>query len=142
MNARLLALIGGVVTLAGGLAGLFGPEQALPWIGFEKMASNPAWSIGEVRATYGGLFIVIGVYGLLSALDPVVHRGRLLMIGLMWWGVAGGRALGASLDGNPGVLVWGYLAFETLLGGLFVAASATAQTSLEASTNAAATPVV
>lgn len=141
MNARVLALIGGVVTLVGGLAGLFGPEQALPWIGF-RAVEPIAWSLGEVRATYGGLFVVIGVYGLLAALDPVAHRGRLLMIGLMWWGVAGGRALGASLDGNPGVLVWGYLVGETLLGGLFVAASATAQTSLAASTGVAPTPAV
>jgi hypothetical protein len=79
--------------------------------------------VNEVRATYGGLFVVIGVYTLLAALDPVAHRAQLLFIGLMWLGMCAGRLLGVSIKGDPGLAGWAAAVFEVLMGGVLVAAA-------------------
>ena len=122
MNPRVTAAIVGVMTLGLGLAGLLYPTRVMGLLGFTIVnASQAAAALGEVRAVYGGLFVVIGVYTLLAAMRPEVPRARVLFIGLMWLGVCGGRLFGASIDGNPGLFGWLYAAIELLMGGSLVA---------------------
>ena len=52
---------------------------------------------GEVRAAYGGIFTVMGIYTVLAAMDPATNRGRILFIGLLWIGACLGRAWGAVI---------------------------------------------
>lgn len=122
MNPRIAGWIGSALTLLGGVFALLSPEQALPWLGF-RAVEPLAWTLGEVRATYGALFVVLGAFGVHAALDPPARRSRLIMIGGLWWSVAAGRALGAWIDGSPGMFAWIYLACEVALGGLFVVAA-------------------
>jgi len=97
-------------------------------LGFSVLnASAAAATLGEVRATYGGLFTVMGVYALLGAFDPAGHRATILMIGLLWLGAAAARAFGVSVDGNPGLFGWLSLGFEVLIGGVLTAAAAAAR---------------
>ena len=72
---------------------------------------------------YGGLFVVMGVYTLLAAVDPVANRARLLFIGLMWLGACFGRLVGVSINGDPGLRGWAAVVFEVLMGGALVAAA-------------------
>lgn len=123
MDKRVIGWVAAVVTLLGGVGALLMPEQLLPLIGF-RVADPVAWSLGEVRATYGGLFVVLGGYAVAAMLDPAANRGRLVMLGLAWWGIAAGRTLGIVWDGGPGMFGWAYLAFELLLGASFVFAGA------------------
>lgn len=126
-NARLIAAAVGGLTLVLGLLGLLYPDRMLGWLGFAVLSpSDAAGGLGEIRATYGGLFVVLGVLTLLAALDPPVHRDRLLLVGLLWLGVAGGRALGVVVDGNPGLFGWIYLGVEVVIGGAMVVAWFTA----------------
>ena len=126
-NARWLAVAVGGLTLVLGLLALLYPERMLGWLGFAILSpTNAAAGLGEIRATYGGLFAVIGVVTLLAALDPPMHRDRLLLVALLWFGVAGGRLLGLMVDGNPGLFGWIYLAVETALGGAMLVAWFTA----------------
>ena len=125
MNLRIATVIVGIITVAFGFLGLVFPEIAMKHLlGF---AVDPSHSVnavlGEVRATYGGLFVVIGAYTLLAALDPAAHRARLLFIGLMWLGACAGRLVGVSINGNPGLPGWAAVVFELLLGGALVAAA-------------------
>ena len=81
----------GLLTLALGCAGLFDPRTVMGFVGFDTAsASYDAAVLSEVRAVYGGLFAVIGIYTLLAAPSPGNHRPTLLFISLMW------------LDGYPG----------------------------------------
>jgi drug/metabolite transporter superfamily protein YnfA len=113
MTSRTAAVIVGVLTLALGLFGLLSPARTLAMVGFAPLVpTEPAPALGEARAVYGGLFTVLGAFTLWGALDPAGKRPFLLMAGLLWLGVFAGRALGASLDGNPGVAGWIALAFE------------------------------
>jgi drug/metabolite transporter superfamily protein YnfA len=126
MNPRVVAIIAGVITTALGLAGLLYPDRVMGVLGFAILNSaNTAAVMGEVRATYGGLFVVLGVYTLLTAMDPAAHRSRLRFIGLLWLGACAGRLFGVNVNGNPGLPGWIALAFELLMGGALVAASLT-----------------
>jgi hypothetical protein len=126
MNPRVTALVVGVIITVMGLASLFYPDRVMGLLGFTySSASNHAVVLGEMRATYGGIFVVMGIFTTLAALDPFANRGRLLFVGLLWLGAAGGRLFGVFVDGNPGLLGWLALVFEMLIGGALCIASQT-----------------
>ena len=144
MNPRVVAITTGVITTALGLAGLLYPDRVMGILGFAILNSaNTAAVMGEIRATYGGLFVVLGAYTLFSALDPPAQRSRLMFIGLLWLGACAGRLLGVNINGNPGLPGWVAAAFELLMGGALVAASLSvrpAETSVPAPAPATAQP--
>ncbi|HXQ22039.1 MAG TPA: DUF4345 domain-containing protein [Candidatus Acidoferrales bacterium] len=122
MNPRITTIIVGSIILILGFAGLVYPDRIMGLLGFSMPnPSHGAAALGEVRATYGGLFAVMGVYTLLAAMDPAAHRARLTFVGLMWLGACAGRLLGASIDGNPGLPGWLTALFELIMGGTLVA---------------------
>src|SRR5262245_51745130 len=107
MSARGIALSAGIVILLMGLAALFYPDRVMGMLGFTVLdASHSAAVLGEIRATYGGLFTVMGAAVILAGVNPAANRTRLLAIGLLWLGACGGRLLGVTVDGNPGVFGW------------------------------------
>jgi hypothetical protein len=139
MNARVVTAVAGTIILLLGLAGLFYPERVLAFLGFAiAQPTHPAAPLGEVRATYGGIFVVMGVYTLASALDPGRHRGRLVLIALLWLGAFAGRTVGVFRDGNPGLPGWVALLFELMVGGGLLLAAQRAEAPLE---EQAATPM-
>jgi hypothetical protein len=117
MSARTITLVAGTVILLMGLAALFYPERVMGLLGFMVLnASESASVLGEVRATYGGIFTVMGASVLLAAANPAANRGRLVAIGLLWLGACGGRLFGVTVDGNPGVFGWLAVVFEAVMG--------------------------
>ncbi len=117
-------IVVGIIIFALGLAGLLYPERVMGLLGFTVLNTAKASGVlGEVRATYGGLFVVMGVYTLLAALDPAAHRARVMFIGMLWLGACGGRLIGAYVDGNPGLPGWIGVVFELIMGGALVATS-------------------
>ena len=117
MIARAITLTTGIIILLMGLGALFYPERVMGMLGFMVVnASDAAAVLGEVRATYGGIFTVMGVAVLLAAMNPAANRGRLVAIALLWLGACGGRLLGVTVDGNPGVFGWLAVVFEAVMG--------------------------
>jgi hypothetical protein len=124
MNPRVIVAITGTIITALGLAGLFAPERVMGMLGYAIISTSGAASVlGEVRATYGGLFTVMGIFTLLSVVDPAAHRGRLTMIGCLWLGAAAGRLLGVTVDGSPGLFGWLSVVFEGILGSALLTAA-------------------
>ncbi|MBI3783903.1 MAG: DUF4345 domain-containing protein [Deltaproteobacteria bacterium] len=124
MNPRVLTAFAGTVTLALGVAGLLYPDRVMGVLGFGIVNAAAASAVlGEVRATYGGVFAVMGIFTLLSVLDPAANRNRLMFIACMWFGACGGRLLGTSIEGSPGVFGWLSAAFELLMGSALMAAA-------------------
>jgi len=127
MSPRVTTIVLGLVILTLGVCGLVYPERVLGLIGLTY--ANPAHmaaALGEVRATYGGIFAVMGVYTVFAAMDPALHRGRLLFVGLLWLGACAGRLFGIYVDGNPGLPGWGAALFELVIGGALVAVAQSA----------------
>jgi hypothetical protein len=123
MNGRMTTIIPGVVILLLGAAGLVYPERVLGLLGFSiQNASHAAAALGEVRATYGGIFLVMGIATLVAAADPPRHRGRLTLVALLWLGACAGRLFGVWVDGNPGVPGWLAAAFEAAIGATLLVA--------------------
>ena len=124
MSARAISLAAGVVILLMGLAALFYPDRVMGLLGFMVLnASESAAVLGEVRATYGGIFTVMGVAVLLAAMNPAANRCRLVAIGLLWLGACGGRLFGVTVDGNPGVFGWLAVVFEAVMGAALLLAA-------------------
>jgi drug/metabolite transporter superfamily protein YnfA len=123
MNPRILTAVTGIITLGLGVAGLLYPDRVMGMLGFGIVNTTATAAVlGEVRATYGGLFVVMGIFTLLSLLDPSANRARLTFIGCMWLGAGVGRLLGTSIDGSPGIFGWLSVAFELLMGAALLAA--------------------
>ena len=124
MSPRLGTVVVGVLSLLLGSAGLVYPDRVLGLLGFAVASTaHAAAALGEVRATYGGVFLVLGVSTLLAAGNPAAHRGRLTLLGLVWLGAAAGRLFGAYADGNPGLIGWLSAAFELAMGATLVVAA-------------------
>src|SRR6185503_6064441 len=124
MSARAITLTTGIIILLMGLGALFYPERVMGMLGFMIVnASDAAAVLGEVRATYGGIFSVMGIAVLLAAMNPAGNRGRLVAIGLLWLGACGGRLLGVTVDGNPGIFGWLAVLFEAVMGSALLLAA-------------------
>jgi hypothetical protein len=127
MNPRLTTGVVGAVTVLLALVGLLAPERVVSTVlGFGiQSGTHPLATLGEVRATYGGVFLVLGVYTLLAARNPAAQAGRLVFIALVWLGACAARGLGAFVDGDPGLLGWLSGAFELAMGGALLLATRT-----------------
>lgn len=127
MNSRIVVALVGAVTLIIGIGGLVYPESVMRFVGFGYQSPpNIAGTLGEVRAVYGGMLVVVAVFTLLSVPDPREHQGRLLLLGLLWVGAGAGRLFGVFADGNPGIFGWLSLALDLGGGAALIAASQTA----------------
>jgi Domain of unknown function (DUF4345) len=122
MNGRVVTAAIGVLTVAFGLAGLTYPLHVMDWVGFSPLMTKPNAGTVEARAVYGGLFLVLGVFTLWAATSPRAHRGELLLIACLWLGLFGGRMVGVSIDGSPGLLNTLGALFELVVGCLLLAA--------------------
>lgn len=129
MTPRNVTLGIGVLTVVMGVFALFYPEPVMERVlGFAvDPRATENFVRGEVRAAYGGIFTVVGVYTVLAAMSPWAQRGRILFIGTLWLGACAGRLLGAVVDGSPGPFGWLSATFEAALGLALVAVSQMAE---------------
>jgi hypothetical protein len=134
MNPRIATGAVGAIMLALGSLALFLPEFVMAQVlGFAVHPSSAVATVyGEVRATYGGLFVIAGAYLLWAALNFESNRSLVFFVGLLWLGAAGGRLFGVFVDGNPGLFGWFSVVFELTGGGVLVAASRMAAAPAEA----------
>ena len=124
MSPRIATVVVGLVSVVLGLAGLIYPERVIGLLGFTiQNASHSAAALGEVRATYGGIFLVLGVFTLIAAPSPWNQRARLVSLSCIWLGACGARLFGVWVDGNPGIIGWLSAAFEIAMGGMLLFAS-------------------
>lgn len=118
--------LAGLVFFALGIAGLANPRWVMDLVGYSSTTATPL-VLGEVRGIYGGLFAVMGLFTLVAAANPGANRGAILLVGLLWLGVCGGRVAGAYLDGTPGLAGWIAGAFEFFFGLLLIAVAFSAK---------------
>ena len=69
----------------------------------------------DLRATYGGLSIAVGVLLLMLGAHP---KFGLLATSIVLLSMAASRLLGMALDGTPNAIMYVYLAAELVVGGV------------------------
>src|SRR5262245_60100607 len=72
---RLVIALVGASLVGMAFSGLFQPDFIVRLIGFSPESTPGPYQLAEVRAVYGGLFAVVGIFTMLSAVDPAAHRG-------------------------------------------------------------------
>lgn len=109
MNSMILAAnIGAIATLLLGMFGLIAPRRAAAFTSIAPLGAN---GLSELRATYGGLFVALGAWCLLSQ-SVVVFT----VLGVAWSGAALGRLVSVIIDGNRDQRNLGGLLMELVLG--------------------------
>jgi len=106
------ANIGSVATTVLGLLGLFLPYKAAAFVSISPVGLNGR---SEIRATYGGLFLALGVACIVAQAEMVF-----MVAGVAWLGAAVGRVYSALVDRNGDIKNIGGIALEAGLGTLLV----------------------
>ena len=73
---ELLSVIGAGASLALGLLGFVAPHAALRLVGLQ-LVPGLAYSISEVRATYGGIFIGMSTFGASAPADQLYKHFKI-----------------------------------------------------------------
>lgn len=113
MNFSDFAHIAGAVITAGlGIMGLIRPSAAAA---FTSMSPVGKLGVSEIRATYGGLFLFMGVFALIVR-EPIAWQ----VLGWAWVGAAVGRAASVVVDASREPKNFGGIAFEGVIGALLL----------------------
>ena len=114
MNFKtILIWINALVFIAYGLGFVFFPET----LALLVTGSAPSTSSGviDMRATYGGMTLGLGVLFGLSASDPRTVRLGVWGIIVVMIGMAAGRLFGMIQDGTPNPIMYIFLAVEIVV---------------------------
>jgi hypothetical protein len=90
-----LAYIAAFISLIVGFFGLLLPDATARLVGL-AVAEPRGW--GDIRATYGGLFLVLGSYLLWAIPRRPATRSLLTFAAMLWLGAAGGRLFSVLWD--------------------------------------------
>lgn len=132
--AIIVTAISAVVFIGLGVAFLFAPLTMATWIGI--MANTPS-GMTDIRATYGGCELGIGVFLAFCLVRRTWLDAALVLQAMTLSGFATARVLGIASDGPQAAIT--YVAFVTEAGG--VAAALIALTWLARERNVASKPV-
>lgn len=117
---EILALLALGFGAALGLGGLFAPDWASRVVRLKADPDRPG-GYSEFRATYGGLFFMLHMAGLVMVLSapPAIATIAVLPLAAAWFGAALGRGFSMILDRKKGgdakiIPIW--MAIEFALG--------------------------
>jgi len=115
---KLLVLLTAAIFCAYGFIFVFFPVEALLFV-VEGSVSTSSGVI-DIRATYGGMSVGIGIVLYLLATTHGTLRIGLISVCLLMLGMAAGRIIGMVLDGSPNMYMYIYLALELSVSSLAV----------------------
>ncbi|MDI1302622.1 MAG: DUF4345 domain-containing protein [bacterium] len=111
-RARLFLLLCGVAFALIGLNTFLNPLGAMAPVGLNI---NTVSALNELRATYGGMQVGIGLLLLSGFHVPALTRPALLAQLLIVGGLALGRVVSITIDGMPDTFVQGLLVLESIV---------------------------
>jgi hypothetical protein len=114
--ASLLIRLNAAVFIVYGVAFALAPETLSNLV----TGGSPETPSGiiDMRSTYGGMSIGLGVLLVLTARDSRLHGLGLSAVLAVMSCMAGSRLLGIAVDGEPNSMMWAYLAVELLVAGI------------------------
>lgn len=111
--SKILVLITAAVFVVYGIGFVIIPEVLSELV----TGSVPATTSGliDMRATYGGALIAIGVLLAVLASNPLWLKPGLIGVLLAMLGMASGRVYGMLIDGSPNQMMWLFLGLELVV---------------------------
>lgn len=107
--------LGAAFTIVG-FQGLFVPQNLFDPLGLPLPTID---SLNEIKATYGGLHFLIGVFMLVAAIKKKLHEQAFLIFGLVTCGLGLGRLVAVISDGFPRASINWILGSAELIGAIF-----------------------
>jgi hypothetical protein len=108
--ARIVLLVAAAAFIGIGVGFLLLPRQ---WAAIVEIAVPTPTARTDLRATYGGFDLGIGVFLALAALDTDWTRSGLMALALASAGFAGGRLLGILAERTASRLMLAFLCIES-----------------------------
>jgi uncharacterized membrane protein HdeD (DUF308 family) len=108
--ARWTLAVAGFVFLVIGIVILLDPHLLQ---GLGLRLESPL-AVSEVRATYGGMHVLVGVLLIAGAFTARIRDAALLILATYTLGIVAGRIVGFVFDGWPGAIVVFFLVPEAL----------------------------
>lgn len=115
MAAKIFLWLNALVFIGYGLVCLASPSVVADQTG---MVLATGVASAEVRAMYGGLQTAVGLLALLGAVRPAMRATVLLVLGVLFFGLASGRAIGVLVETDPGTYNVAAMIFEAVFGAL------------------------
>ena len=103
-----LGPLGAIITVGLGALGLLAPLRAARMVGLQPDGGR---GLTELRATYGGLFVGMGLACLVMQ-DPAAYA----VAACAWWGAAIARVVSIAVDRQLSWLNMGGVVLEGLIG--------------------------
>ena len=100
--------LGALITLGLGVLGLFWPLVAASMVGLEPDGER---GISEIRATYGGIFLSIGLFALVAQNGDIFR-----VLGVGWIGAASARSFSYVHDNSRSGANLGAIVMEATIG--------------------------
>ncbi len=100
--------LGALITLGLGVFGLFWPLSAARLVGIEPDGER---GLSEIRATYGGIFVAIGIFATVAQSSDVFR-----VVGVGWIGASAARSFSYVRDNSRSTANLGAIVIEALVG--------------------------
>lgn len=100
--------LGSLVTLGLGVFGLFWPLGAAKFVGIIPDGER---GISEIRATYGGIFLAIGLFATIAQSSEIFR-----VVGVGWIGAAAARTFSYVRDDSRSSANLGAIVMEAVIG--------------------------
>lgn len=108
--ATIIIRLSATVFAVYGLGFIVAPEGLAVFVTGSAPAPGPA--LTDLRATYGGMSLAVGIILFLLASDTGNTRPGLLAVMLLMLGMAAGRSYGILVDGDANLMMYLYLGLE------------------------------
>lgn len=110
---KLLIKLTAAVFAVYGIAFIVAPTQLAVLV--TEASPTTAAALTDMRATYGGMSLAVGVLLFMLSAKPQTVRLGLSAVLLLMLGMAGGRMVGIAIDGSTTQMMWMYLALELIV---------------------------
>jgi hypothetical protein len=111
MKEKVFLIIVGLNFIGVGLYNLAQPVDGASI--FEIVLANVS-SINEIRANYGGMHLLLGLFLIHGAFKMHIQRTALLVVALFTGGLVLGRITSLVVDGSPNEVVWALFIVEAV----------------------------
>jgi hypothetical protein len=111
MKEKIFLVLVGAIFIGLGTYNLVLPVAA---ISIFKITLVEVSSINEIRANYGGMHLLLGLFFLYGALANRFRDAALLVVAVFTGGLVLGRLVSLMLDGSPNEAIWALLIVESV----------------------------